>query len=294
MSTPRAAYHRRMKHITLPDGTTVPALGLGTWNMGEHASSRTAEIDAVRSALEMGYRLIDTAEMYGDGGAEEVIGAALAQWMQAGGRRDDVFIVSKVYPHNGSERGVQTACERSLQRLGVDRIDLYLLHWRGSVALAQTMAGFARLAADGRIARWGVSNFDVDDMEDLFRQPGGTACAANQIYYSASRRGAEFDLLPWLAGRRVPAMAYTPIDQGALAKDPTLAAIGRRHGATAAQAALAFVLARPGVIAIPKAVRAAHLRENLAAADLALDAQDRAQIDARFTPPKRKQPLATN
>ncbi len=283
-----------MKHVTLPDGCIVPALGLGTWNIGEHAKSRAAEVAAVRSALDMGYRLIDTAEMYGDGGAEEVIGAALAQWVAAGGRRDDVFIVSKVYPHNGSERGVQAACERSLKRLGVDRIDLYLLHWRGSVALAQTMAGFARLLADGRIARWGVSNFDVDDMEDLFRQPGGTACAANQIYYSGSRRGAEFDLLPWLAKRGVPAMAYTPIDQGALAKDRTLAAIGKKHGATAAQAALAFVLARPGMIAIPKAVRDAHLRDNLAAADLALDAVDLAQIDARFPPPARKQPLATN
>lgn len=283
-----------MRAITLPDGTAVPALGLGTWNMGEHARSRDAEIAAVRTALELGYRLIDTAEMYGDGGAEEVIGTALAQWIAAGGRRDDVFIVSKVYPHNGSERDVQTACERSLQRLGLDRIDLYLLHWRGSVPLAQTMAGFARLLADGRIARWGVSNFDVDDMEDLFRQPGGSACAANQIYYSATRRGAEFDLLPWLAARRVPAMAYSPIDVGALAKDKTLAAVGQRHGASAAQAALAFVLAQRGVIAIPKAVREVHLRENLAAADLALDAADQAQIDARFPRPSRKQPLATN
>jgi diketogulonate reductase-like aldo/keto reductase len=247
----------------------------------------------VRRALEIGYRLIDTAEMYGEGGAEEVIGAALKDAIAAGDvRREDVFIVSKVYPHNAGRTGVPAACERSLRRLGLDRIDLYLLHWRGSVPLAETVAAFEALQERGLIRHWGVSNFDVDNLTALARVTGGAHCAANQIYYSASQRGVEFALLPWQREHRMPAMAYSPIDQGAAARDRTLKAIGARHGATAAQIALAWVLRRPDVIAIPKAVRDAHLRENWAAASIALTPQDLAEIDRRFPPPARKSPLA--
>ncbi|MFZ5539720.1 MAG: aldo/keto reductase [Pseudomonadota bacterium] len=282
-----------MHTVRLPDGTAVPALGLGTWRMGESARTRRAEIAAVRRALEIGYRLIDTAEMYGEGGAEEVIGAALRDAIAAGDvRREDVFIVSKVYPHNASRTGVPAACERSLRRLGLDRIDLYLLHWRGSVPLAQTVAAFEALKERGLIRHWGVSNFDVGDLKALVRVTGGSHCAANQIYYSVSQRGAEFELLPWLRERRIPVMAYSPIDQGAAARDATLKAVGARHGASAAQIALAWVLRQPDVIAIPKAVRDAHLRENWAAASIQLTPQDLADIDRRFPPPTRKTPLA--
>jgi diketogulonate reductase-like aldo/keto reductase len=282
-----------MRSVRFPDGTAVPALGLGTWRIGESARTRRAEIAAVRRALEIGYRLIDTAEMYGEGGAEEVIGAALKDAFAAGEvRREDVFVVSKVYPHNASRAGVPAACERSLKRLGLDRIDLYLLHWRGAVPLAETVAAFEALKERGLIRHWGVSNFDVDDLKALARVTNGENCAANQIYYSASQRGAEFALLPWQRERRMPAMAYSPIDQGAAARDRTLKAIGARHGASAAQIALAWVLRQPDVIAIPKAVRDAHLRENWAAASIALTPQDLAEIDRRFPPPARKMPLA--
>lgn len=282
-----------MRSVHLPDGTAVAALGLGTWRIGESARTRRAEVAAVRRALEIGYRLIDTAEMYGEGGAEEVIGAALADAIAAGEvRREDVFIVSKVYPHNASRAGVPAACERSLKRLRLDRIDLYLLHWRGGVPLAETVTAFEALKERGLIRHWGVSNFDVDDLQALARVTNGAHCAANQIYYSASQRGAEYALLPWQRERRMPAMAYSPIDQGAAARDKTLKAIGARHGASAAQIALAWVLRRPDVIAIPKAVRDAHLRENWAAASIALTPQDLAQIDRRFPPPARKTPLA--
>ncbi len=282
-----------MRTVRLPDGTAVAALGLGTWRIGESARTRRAEVAAVRRALEIGYRLIDTAEMYGEGGAEEVIGAALADAIAAGEvRREDVFIVSKVYPHNASRAGVPAACERSLKRLRLDRIDLYLLHWRGGVPLAETVTAFEALKERGLIRHWGVSNFDVDDLQALARVTNGAHCAANQIYYSASQRGAEYALLPWQRERRMPAMAYSPIDQGAAARDKTLKAIGARHGASAAQIALAWVLRRPDVIAIPKAVRDAHLRENWAAASIALTPQDLAQIDRRFPPPARKTPLA--
>jgi diketogulonate reductase-like aldo/keto reductase len=286
-----------MHTVTLPHANVaVPALGLGTWRMGESAASscvRHAEVEAVRLALEIGYRLIDTAEMYGEGGAEEVVGAAMRAWTaQPGCARDAVFVVSKVYPHNASRAGVVAACERSLDRLGLDRIDLYLLHWRGQHPLRDTVAAFEQLRRDGRIRHWGVSNFDTADMRELWRLADGAHCAANQIYYSASERGIEFDLLPALRERGVPAMAYCPIDQGVLARDATFAQIGARHGASAAQAALAWVLAQPGVIAIPKAVREVHLRENFAAAALRLTADDLAQIDRAHPPPSRKQPLA--
>lgn len=283
-----------MHTVTLPhSNVAVPALGLGTWKMGESARVRDAEVAAVRLALDLGYRLIDTAEMYGEGGAEEVVGAALRAWTaQPGCARDDVFVVSKVYPHNASRAGAVAACERSLKRLGLDRIDLYLLHWRGQHPLRDTVAAFEQLQRDGRIGAWGVSNFDTADMHELWRLADGAHGATNQVYYSASERGIEFDLLPALRERGVPAMAYCPIDQGALARDKTFAQIGARHGASAAQAALAWVLAQPGVIAIPKAVREAHLRENLAAAKVVLTPEDHAQIDRAFPPPRRKQRLA--
>jgi len=282
-----------MNTVTLPTGTSVPALGLGTWRMGENGRTRAQEVAAVRLALDVGYRLIDTAEMYGEGGAEEVLGAAIADAVTTRVvRREDLFLVSKVYPHNASTKGVVDACERSLRRLGVDYIDLYLLHWRGDHPLAATVAGFESLRESGHVRHWGVSNFDVADMDDLWRAEGGRACAANQVYYSASKRGIEFDLLPWHRRHTVPLMAYCPIDQGAAATNPTLAAIGAKRNATAAQVALAWVLRHPDVIAIPKAVREAHQRENIAAAGFELTSEDLVEIDRVFPPPERKRPLA--
>jgi diketogulonate reductase-like aldo/keto reductase len=278
-----------MKTVALPGGETVPALGLGTWRMGESARNRRAEVDAVRYALELGYRLIDTAEMYGDGGAEEVVGEALAQGPV---RRGSVFLVSKVYPHNASAKGTISACERSLKRLRTDHLDLYLLHWRGSVPLEDTVDGFERLRDQGKIRHWGVSNFDVGDLAELWEADDGNRCAANQIYYSAGQRGVEYDLLPWQRQRAVPTMAYCPIDQGALASNAPLHAIARARGATAAQVALAWVLRHPDLIAIPKSVQAAHLRDNFAAASIVLTPAELAQIDAAFPPPARKRPLA--
>jgi diketogulonate reductase-like aldo/keto reductase len=273
--------------VTFPDGATVPALGIGTYRMGESSRLREREVATLQLAIESGVRVIDTAEMYGDGGAEKVVGAALRD-----GRRDQAFVVTKVLPSNASRRGVMAACERSLTRLSIERIDLYLLHWRGATPLAETVEAFEQLVQQGRIARWGVSNFDVDDMQQLHDIPGGTRCAANQVYYSASRRGVEFDLLPWLQSHRLPLMAYCPFDEGRLLGDPTLAAVGRKHGVDSAQVALAWLLAKPGVIAIPKAGRIEHLRQNLAAADLKLEAEDLALIDRRWPPPRHKQGLA--
>ncbi len=231
--------------------------------------------------------------MYGEGGAEEVVGEALRQAMQAGElRREDVFIVSKVYPHNASREGTRAACQRSLGRLGLSQIDLYLLHWRAQHALRETVAGFEALKDEGRIRHWGVSNFDRGDMEELFGVERGDRCAANQVYYALDERGIEFELLPWLRSQRVPCMAYSPLGQGRLARDASLAAIGRRYGTSAAQVALGWLLAQPGVMAIPKAVRKPHLRENLAAGSLVLSDEDLAEIDHRFPPPQRKGPLA--
>lgn len=282
-----------MQPLTFPDGSMRPALGLGTWRMGESARARPAEIAAVRQALELGYRVIDTAEMYGEGGAEEVVGAALAQALRAGTvRREELFVVSKVYPHNAGRHGVPAACERSLRRLGLEHIDLYLLHWRGAFALAETVGAFEALRAQGRIGAWGVSNFDVADMEELVAVPRGDACAADQVCFSLGERGAGFALLPWLQARGMPLMAYCPIDQGRLARDARLGALAQRIGVTAAQLALAWVLHQPGVMAIPKAVREAHLRENLAAAELVLDAGILHELDRLFPPPRGRGPLA--
>jgi diketogulonate reductase-like aldo/keto reductase len=282
-----------MKNVTLPEGQRVPALGLGTWRLGERSSARAAEIAAVRRAVKLGYRLFDTAEMYGDGGAEEVLGEALGDCVAAGEvRRDDVFLVSKVLPSNASRRGAPAACARSLRRLGVDRLDLYLLHWRGSVPLAETVEALQRLVESGQIARWGVSNFDVADMEELWRLDHGPSCAANQVYYSLRQRGIEYDLLPWQRHHKLAAMAYCPIDQGALATNQVLERIGRARGLQAAQVALAWVLRQPEVIAIPKAVSEAHQRANRAAASVELTSAELQELDAAFPPPRRKRPLA--
>ena len=278
-----------MKTVELPTGERVPALGLGTWRMGEASRSRRDEVEAVRFALQIGYRLIDTAEMYGEGGAEEVVGEALAG---SAVPRDEVFLVSKVYPHNAGRKGAVAACERSLKRLRSDRIDLYLLHWRGSVPLAETVAAFEQLREAGKIRHWGVSNFDVDDLRELWKVDDGERCAANQVYYSAGQRGIEFDLLPWQRQHRLPLMAYCPIDQGALAGSRALQDVARARQLSAVQVALAWVLRQPDAIAIPKAVQAAHLRENLAAASIELSAAELARIDAAFPPPARKRRLA--
>jgi diketogulonate reductase-like aldo/keto reductase len=261
--------------------------------MGEGSRTRREEVSAVRLALELGYRLIDTAEMYGDGGAEEVVGAALSDALRAGDlRREEVILVSKVLPSNASATGVRAACERSLRRLGIDHIDLYLLHWPGPHPLSQTIAGFEALQARGAIARWGVSNFDLAAMQELVAVPGGGACAANQVYYSLGERGVDFDLLPWQRRRGLPLMAYCPIDQSALARDARVAALARPLGLSAAQLALAWTLRDGGVIAIPKAVREAHLRDNLMAGSVELDVATRAALDRLFAPPRKAQRLA--
>ena len=282
-----------MNDVTLRGGRRVPSLGLGTWRIGERAGQRSLEVAAIRRAVQIGYRLFDTAEMYGDGGAEEVLGQGLAECIAAGEiRREEVFVVSKVLPSNASRRGVAQACARSLKRLQVERIDLYLLHWRGAVPLDETVEAMERLAAEGVIGAWGVSNFDVDDMEELWSLAAGSACVANQVYYSMAERGIEFDLLPWQRQRQVAAMAYCPIGQGALAAHPALARLGNARGLTAAQIALAWVLRQPDVVAIPKAVSDAHQRENWAAANVTLSKAELAAIDAAFPPPRRKRALA--
>ena len=278
--------------VVFPSGEERAALGLGTWRFGEDPAQAAAEQRALRLALDIGYRVIDTAEMYGNGGAESVIGAALGPALSAGLQREDLFIVSKVLPGNASEAGVAVACERSLRRLGLDHIDLYLLHWPGDVPLEDTVRGFEQLQRRGLIRHWGVSNFDLEDSRDLALVPGGAACAANQVYYSLSQRGVEWDLLPWQRVQQMPLMAYSPIDQGELATHPALRPLAKRHGVTPAQVALAWVLRHSGVMALPKAGNAVHLQQNWAAASLVLDEADLAQIDRAFAPPQGKRPLA--
>ena len=285
-----------MRHLDLPRGATplsLPVLGLGTWRFGEAQLARAMEIASVRTALELGYRLIDTAEMYGEGGAEEIVGAALNDAIRAGDvRRDEVMVVSKVYPHNASRRGTQAACDRSRRRLRLDHIDVYLLHWRGQHPLAQTIEALQGLAAAGNIRRWGVSNFDVDDMEELTAISAD--CALNQVWYSLGVRAPEFALLPWLRARGMPLMAYSPLDQGRTAQDAVLKEIAAARGLTATQIALAGLLAQPDVVAIPKATGAVHLRENLAAVDVVLSEAELQAIEQRFPRPAHKTPLAMN
>jgi len=281
-----------MVKVMLPNGEEVPALGLGTWRMGESPAAYADEVAAVRTAFEMGWRVIDTAEMYGDGAAERVVGDALAQAVRERVvAREEVFLVSKVLPHHASAQGTIEACERTLRRLRVERLDLYLLHWRGAHPLEETVAAFEALQQRGSIRYWGVSNFDTDDMLELTAVPGGAGCSANQVYYSVSERGVEFDLLPWQRVRQMPLMAYCPLDRGALGRHPSLGSLARRLDASPSQVALAWALAQPGVMALPKAVRIAHLRENLAAADIVLDAAARATLDRLFPAPRRKRPL---
>ena len=268
-----------MKHVTLPNGERVPALGMGTWNMGDDRATRAEEIATLRLGLDLGLRLIDTAEMYGEGLSESLIGEAIA------GRRDEVFLVSKVYPHNASRRGIAAACERSLQRLGTDRIDLYLLHWRGSIPLEETLQGLQALQRAGKIRHYGVSNLDLSDMEELWGAPGGDQVAVNQLLYNLGRRGIEWDLLPWLRERRVPVMAYSPIEQARLTRHPKLVRFAQESGMTPAQVALAWLLARDDIIAIPKTSHRDRLRENFGALAHSLTPEQLAALDRIFPPP---------
>jgi diketogulonate reductase-like aldo/keto reductase len=274
-----------MRTTKLPSGDTVPVLGQGTWAMGENPDNRKDEIAALRSGLDSGMTLIDTAEMYGDGAAEEVLGEALR------GRRDEAFLVSKVLPDNASRAGTIDACEQSLRRLGTDRIDLYLLHWRGSVPLAQTLEGFEQLLRAGKIHHWGVSNFDVDDMEELDRLGFNPPVATDQVLYNLTRRGIEYDLLPWCRQRAIPVMAYSPLEQNRLLGKPELRRVADQHNATPAQVALAWVLRGDGVIAIPKAATPAHVEQNRRALEIVLTADDLAALDRAFAPPKGKRAL---
>jgi len=269
-----------MKQVTLPDGKRVPALGMGTWNMGDDRATRAEELATLRLGLDLGLRLIDTAEMYGEGLSESLIGEAIA------GRRDEVFLVSKVYPHNASRRGIAAACERSLRRLGTDRLDLYLLHWRGDVPFEETVEGLQALQREGKIRHYGVSNLDLSDMEELWDVPGGEEVAVNQLLYNLSRRGIEWDLLPWLHERRVPVMAYSPIEQARLVRHPKLVRFAQECGMTPAQVALAWLLARDGIIAIPKTGHRERLRENVGALSHTLTAEQLAALDSIFPPPK--------
>jgi diketogulonate reductase-like aldo/keto reductase len=272
--------------VRLRDGVEVPALGQGTWHMGEHRGAAVDEVAALKLGIELGMTLIDTAEMYGGGGAEEIVARAIA------GSRDRVFLVSKVSPHNASRSGTRTACERSLRRLGTDWLDLYLLHWQGSHPLAETIEAFEALKGQGKIRRWGVSNFDRDDMQELARVPAGGGCATDQVLYHPGSRGIEFDLLPWCRKSGMPITAYSPIGQGGrLLRSKALDGVARRRGVTPAQVAIAWGLRHPDVISIPKASNPAHVRENAAAAGLVLGADDLTAIDAEFPPPRRKQPL---
>ncbi|WP_243794443.1 aldo/keto reductase [Saccharopolyspora gloriosae] len=274
-----------MRHLRLPSGGDLPVLGQGTWGMGERGSDRTAEIAALRHGLDLGIGLIDTAEMYGSGGAEEVVGEAID------GRRDEVFLVSKVSPRNAGRRAANEACERSLRRLGTDHLDLYLLHWRGGTPLAETLEAFEELRDGGKIGQFGVSNFDSDDMRELWAQEGGSGCAVNQVLYNLTRRGIEFDLLPWCRERKLPVMAYSPIEQSRVLGDPVLGRVAERYGVTPAQIAVAWVLAGDGICAIPKAATHGHVEENHAALEIRLSAHDLVELDAQFPAPDRTTPL---
>jgi diketogulonate reductase-like aldo/keto reductase len=269
----------------LPSGEPVPTYGLGTWMMGESEKKRAGEVAAIKLGLDLGITLIDTAEMYGDGEAENIVGDAIA------GRRDELFIVSKVLPENASRKDTIAACERSLKRLRTDRIDLYLLHWRGSTPLSHTLKAFAELQHSGKIRHWGVSNFDTDDMEELVTLPGGEKCATNQVLYNLKRRRIEYDLVPFCRARKIPVMAYSPIEQGRLLGISVLQTVAGRHGATPAQVALAWLLSQEGTIVIPKATDPKHARDNIAALDLRLTAEDYADLDRAFPSPQKKYAL---
>lgn len=278
-------YNAPMRTVRLPSGEEVPAFGQGTWHMGESDGKRTAEIEAIQFGLDLGATLIDTAEMYADGIAEEIVGEAID------GRRDEVFLVSKVYPHNATRRGAVAACERSLKRLKTDRVDLYLLHWRGEVPLAETLAAFAALKRAGKVRHYGVSNLDRADMEALAAERGGSEVQTNQVLYNLTRRGVEWDLLPWLRERRIPVMAYSPIEQARLVRDPKLAAFARRYGVTAAQAALAWLLRDDDTIVIPKSANADRLKENMGVLDIRFAKEQLIELDRMFPPPSAPRAL---
>lgn len=271
--------------VTLRNGVSLPALGLGTWQMGEDRRLAEKEIDALKHGIDIGLTLIDTAEMYGEGAAEEIVGQAIE------GRRQDLFLVSKVYPWNASHEGTIAACERSLRRMKTDHIDLYLLHWRGEHSLEETVGAFEELRRQGKIGAWGVSNFDLGDMEELLAVPDGINCAVNQLLYNLSRRGIEYDLLPWCQERGIAVMAYSPIEQGRLARNDALIHIAKAYQATPAQIALAFLLERDGVIAIPKSSRPERVTENRQAASIELTDEDLDALDVAFPPPNRSTPL---
>lgn len=274
-----------MRTVTLRTGEKIPQLGLGTWHMAERGANRVAEAKAIRAGVDLGVTLIDTAEMYGEGGAEEVVAQAVD------GIRDKVFIVSKVYPHNASRTGAIAACERSLKRLKTNRIDLYLLHWRGSHPLADTVAAFEKLKADGKIRHWGVSNFDIEDMAELRGVSDGANCASNQVLYHLGSRGIDYDLIADCAKHKVMAMAYSPLGQGSILHDAALAKVAKKHGVTPAAIAIAWTMRHPHVVSIPKASNLAHVEANAAAGDLVLDADDLKALDNAFPPPKRKSSL---
>ena len=267
--------------IALRSGAAMPVLGLGTWRMGERRDRREREIAVVKAGIDLGVTLIDTAEMYGEGEAEKIVGEAIA------GRRERMFLVSKVYPHNASRRGAVAACKRSLKRLGTDHLDLYLLHWRGDVPLAETVGAFQALQADGNIRAWGVSNFDSSDIEELLALRGGDDCAANQVLYNLGARGVEWDLVPLCRGAGIALMAYSPLDQGRLLRERALQTIAAKIGATPAQVALAWLLQQHDVAVIPKAADVAHVHDNLSAARLHLDRAACEELDHTFPPPRR-------
>jgi diketogulonate reductase-like aldo/keto reductase len=271
-----------MKFINLPSGQPMPILGMGTWRMGESPEQRQIEVTALRHGLDLGMTLIDTAEMYGEGGAEIVVGEAIAQ------RRASVFLVSKFYPQNATRQRTIVACERSLKRLKTDYLDLYLLHWRGSVPLADTLEALQTLKQAGKIRDYGVSNFDTDDMAEAFALSGGHEIATNQILYNLTRRGAEWDLLPWCRSHQIPVMAYSPVEQGRLLRHPTLQTIAQQHGASAAQIAIAWLLRQEQMIVIPKSSSSSHVEENRAALDLKLSVNDLNALDAAFRPPSKR------
>jgi len=271
--------------VTLPGGETVPALGQGTWNVGDSRATRREEIATIRLGLDLGLTLVDTAEMYGDGRAEELVGEALA------GRRDEAFVVTKVYPHNASREGTVAACERSLRRLRTDRVDLYLLHWRGTIPLAETVGGFEALRRAGKVRHWGVSNLDLADMQELWAIAGGRHAAANQLLYNLAHRGIEWDLMPWMRRHRVAVMAYSPIDQARLLRHRKLGAMAERVGRTPAQLALAWVLSQPGVIAIPKTSHRERMRENAAVLSRPLTKAEAEELGRLFAPPSGPAPL---
>ncbi|RKD22645.1 hypothetical protein BEP19_10320 [Ammoniphilus oxalaticus] len=278
------------KKVTLSDGTVAPALGQGTWYMGENPAIRAREIKALQLGIELGMTLIDTAEMYGNGQSEALVGEAIK------GRRDDVFLVSKVYPHNAGLDTISTACENSLKRLGTDRLDLYLLHWRGGIPLKETIEGMERLKQEGKILRWGVSNFDIDDMQELWELENGSNCVTNQVLYHLGSRGIEYSLMPWQQERRAPVMAYCPLAQGGslsrkLLNDATISEIAKQHGVRPLQIILAWAIRSDQVIAIPKASQEQHVRENAAAASIKLTEEDLQRLDQVFPKPTRKLPL---